>query len=159
PPGALPPAIRFTPFGRDGWRGAASLYTARMAQTLTKLLVHVVFSTKHRAPLVAPSISDELHKYLSGIARNHESPVIAIGGMPDHVHLLVSQSKNIAIATLLQNLKKDSSKWIKTKGREFAGFAWQEGYGAFTIGESQIPALTRYVDRQAEHHRTRSFQE
>jgi REP element-mobilizing transposase RayT len=130
-----------------------------MAQTLTKLLVHVVFSTKHRDPLITEAVAPELHNYLCGIARNHESPVLAVGGMPDHVHLLVSQSKNIAVASLLQNLKKDSSKWIKTKGPTFADFTWQEGYGAFTIGESQVGTLRRYIDRQAEHHRTMSFQD
>jgi len=130
-----------------------------MSQTLTKLLVHVVFSTKHRAPLITAGVTDELHKYLCGISRNHESPALAVGGMPDHVHLLISQSNNIAVAPLLQNLKKDSSKWIKTKGADFADFAWQEGYGAFTIGESQIPALTRYIDNQANHHPTLSFQD
>lgn len=130
-----------------------------MAQTLTKLLVHVVFSTKGREPIISNTVAPELYLYLSGIARNHQSPVLSIGGVADHVHLLVSQSKNITLATLLQHLKKDSSKWIKTKSMSLAGFAWQEGYGAFTIGESQVPALTRYIENQAAHHRARSFQD
>jgi putative transposase len=130
-----------------------------MAQTLTRLLLHVVFSTKNRQPFITPEISTELHKYLSGIARNHDSPALAVGGVADHLHLLISLSKNIACADLLMHLKRDSSKWIKTKGPEFAAFAWQEGYGAFTIGESQIEALRRYIATQETHHRGRSFQD
>ncbi|MEZ6235114.1 MAG: IS200/IS605 family transposase [Phycisphaerales bacterium] len=130
-----------------------------MAQTLTKLLVHIVFSTKDREPLITDAVAPELYLYLAGIGRNHESPVLAAGGVADHVHLLVSQSKNIAVATLLQHLKKDSSRWIKTKSASLKGFAWQEGYGAFTIGESQVPALTRYIENQSDHHRDASFQD
>jgi putative transposase len=134
-------------------------YTRAMAQTLTRLLLHVVFSTKNRQPFITPEISTELHKYLAGIARNHDSPALAVGGVADHLHLLISLSKNIACADLLMHLKRDSSKWIKTKGPEFAAFAWQEGYGAFTIGESQIEALRRYIATQEAHHRGRSFQD
>lgn len=130
-----------------------------MAQTLTRLLVHAVFSTKNREPFISNEIAPELHRYLSGISRNHESPVVAVGGMPDHVHLLISQSKNIAMADLMMHIKKDSSKWIKTKGPQCAAFAWQEGYGAFTIGESQVDALMQYIATQAEHHKTTSFQD
>lgn len=130
-----------------------------MAQTLTRLLLHIVFSTKNREPLITSSVSIELYKYLSGIARNHDSPALAVGGVADHVHLLVSLSKNIACAELLMHLKRDSSKWIKTKGQEFAAFAWQEGYGAFTIGESQVDVLTRYINNQEDHHKARSFQD
>jgi putative transposase len=130
-----------------------------MAQTLTRLLLHVVFSTKHREPFIADTIATELHKYLAGIARNHDSPALAIGGVADHVHLLISLSKNIACADLLMHLKRDSSKWIKTTSPALATFAWQEGYGAFTIGESQADSLMRYIANQEHHHRTRSFQD
>lgn len=130
-----------------------------MAQTLTRLLLHIVFSTKNREPLITSSVSIELYKCLSGIARNHDSPTLAVGGVADRVHLLVSLSKNIACAELLMHLKRDSSKWIKTKGQEFAAFAWQEGYGAFTIGESQVDVLTRYINNQEDHHKALSFQD
>jgi putative transposase len=130
-----------------------------MAQTLTKLLVHAVFSTKNREPLIAAAVENELHRYMCGISRNLASPVLTIGGMPDHVHLLISQSKNIAVSDLMMHIKKDSSKWIKTKGAMFEEFAWQEGYGAFTIGESQVEALTRYIATQADHHKVISFQD
>jgi len=130
-----------------------------MAQTLTRLLVHIIFSTKNREPMIAPDIEDELQKYISGIARNHESQVIAIGGTFDHVHILLAQSKNIALASLLQHIKGDSSRWIKTKSPRFAGFGWQDGYGAFTISESHRDAVVAYIANQHEHHRTTSFQD
>lgn len=128
-----------------------------MSQTLTRLLVHVVFSTKGRAALIAPTVEEELFKYISGIARNHESPVLCINGTADHVHILVALSKNIALADLLMHVKKDSSRWIKTKG--VAAFAWQNGYGAFSVGRSQLPAVRAYIDGQKEHHRRVTFQD
>ncbi|MFN0010211.1 MAG: IS200/IS605 family transposase [Phycisphaerales bacterium] len=130
-----------------------------MAQTLTRLLVHVVFSTKGREPLIPPEIENDLYKYLAGISRNHDSPLLAVGGTADHVHLLVALSKNVALSALLMHLKKDSSKWIKTRSPRARAFAWQEGYGAFTLGASQVPAATRYIAGQKEHHRRRSFQD
>lgn len=172
---ALPPAIPFKPCGlgeepvdaETGWYkeshlgcgtpATSRMYAHGMAQTLTRLLVHVVFSTKGRSPLIVPEMENDLHKYLAGIARNHDSPLLAAGGTADHIHLLVAQSKNIALASLLMHLKKDSSKWIKTRSPR--AFAWQEGYGAFTLGASQLPAATRYIARQKEHHRRASFQD
>lgn len=130
-----------------------------MAQTLTSLMIHIVFSTKHRAPLITPEIEPDLYAYLGGIAKNHESSLLAAGGMSDHLHLLVSQSKNIALSVLLAELKKSSSKWIKTQGREFANFYWQDGYGAFSVGASQVPAVRAYLARQKEHHGRQTFQE
>lgn len=112
-----------------------------MAQTLTSLLVHLVFSTKHRDDMITPEIEPELNPFLGGIAANHQSPLLAAGGTANHVYLLVSLSKNIVLKDLLQNLKQDSSKWLKTKGREFAGFHWQDGYGAVLLGQSQVPHL------------------
>jgi REP element-mobilizing transposase RayT len=130
-----------------------------MATTFTRLLVHIVFSTKNRAELIRPEIEAQLHAYIKGIAKNHGSPVLAINGTADHLHLLVSLSKRVALADLLENLKKDSSVWIKTQGPQYKQFYWQEGYGAFTIGESAVAALKRYIANQKTHHRKVSFQE
>lgn len=130
-----------------------------MSQTLTRQLLHIVFSTKHRKASILATIEEEMHKYLCGIARNRQSPVIAIGGMPDHVHLLVSLSKNLSLAAFMQELKGDSSKWIKTRGQEFATFAWQDGYGAFSISETHVAPLVKYIADQREHHRQISFQD
>ena len=114
-------------------------YNAPMAQTLTRLLVHVVFSTKERRNLIPPEVAPELHAYLGGICRNRESPARAIGGTENHVHLLVSLSKNIALSDLMMTLKKDSSKWIKTKKDAYADFqlsdfAWRPAEQALACG-------------------------
>ena len=130
-----------------------------MAQTLTRLLVHVVFSTKARRNLIISTIEPDLHAYLGGICRNCESPALAIGGTENHVHLLISLSKNIALSDLVMTLKKDSSKWIKSRGDAFVDFHWQEGYGAFSIGESQVGAVTEYIRGQKERHKTISFED
>jgi REP element-mobilizing transposase RayT len=130
-----------------------------MAQTLVSLLVHVVFSTKNREPFITPDIEDDLYAYISGIIRNHQSRCLAINGTADHVHMLVSQSKNIALSDLLEDIKKDSSTWIKTKDAKFKSFYWQVGYAGFSIGQSSVGALTRYIGNQKQHHRKRNFQE
>ncbi len=130
-----------------------------MAQTLVSLIVHVVFSTKNREPLITPEIEPELFAYIGGILKNKESRLLDAGGTPDHVHFLISQSKNIGLSSLMKDIKKDSSAWIKTKGSEFRNFHWQDGYGGFSVGKSDIPSLNKYLARQKEHHRKRSFQQ
>ena len=130
-----------------------------MSQTLTRLLVHIVFSTKDRRNLIAPVVEPELHAYLGGICRNRESPALAIGGTENHVHLLIGLSKNIALADLMMALKKDSSKWIKTNGDSFRDFHWQDGYGALSIGESQARAVADYICGQKERHTTVTFED
>lgn len=112
-----------------------------MAQTLVSLLVHVIFSTKNREPLITPEIEPELFAYIGGILKNNESRLLDAGGTFDHVHLLISQSKNIALTSLMKDVKKDSSSWIKTKGSEFRDFHWQDGYGGFSIGSLMVPGL------------------
>ena len=130
-----------------------------MAQTLTRLLIHIVFSTKHRADLIVPAFERDLHRYMGGICRALESPVLEIGGTTNHVHVLASLSKNIALSDLVMNMKKDSSKWIKSRAAEASAFRWQDGYSAFSIGESGRGALDRYIQNQKEHHKKRSFEE
>lgn len=130
-----------------------------MAQTLTRLLVHVVFSTKDRRPLIDADIEARLHAYIVGICSNLESTALAIGGMENHVHLLVNLSKNVALSAFMMTLKKESSRWIKTASGAYADFHWQDGYGAFTVGESQVEAVTEYIRNQKERHKTVSFEE
>jgi putative transposase len=130
-----------------------------MAQTLVNLMVHVIFSTKNRKALITPHIEPELFAYIGGILRNHDSRLLAAGGTSNHVHLLISQSKNLGLSSLMKDVKKDSSAWIKTKGKEFRGFCWQDGYGAFSIGRSQVAKLHRYIANQKEHHRKQSFED
>lgn len=130
-----------------------------MAQTLTRVLVHFITSTKERQPFITPDIEPALHRYIGGIARNLDSPCLAIGGDVDHFHALISLSKNISLANLALNLKRDSSRWIKAKGGAMARFRWQDGYSTFSIGEAQVETLKRYIARQHEHHRKVSFQD
>jgi len=104
-----------------------------MAQTLVSLLTHIIFSTKNREPFISFEIEPELFAYIGGILKNNKCRLLAAGGTADQVHLLISQSKNIA-------LKKDSSSWIKTKGNQFRNFHWEDGYGAFSVGQKKSPA-------------------
>jgi REP-associated tyrosine transposase len=129
-----------------------------MAQTLVSLMVHVIFSTKNREPIITSEIEPELFAYMGGILKNHESRLLDAGGTADHIHLLVSQSKNLSLSSLMKDLKKDSSSWIKTKRRQFRNFHWQDGYGAFSIGKSDVPELKKYIAGQKEHHRKQTFQ-
>jgi putative transposase len=130
-----------------------------LAQTLVSLMVHVIFSTKNRQPLITPDIEPELFAYMGGILKNHESSLIDAGGTADHVHLLISQSKNVSVSSLMKDVKKDSSSWIKKKGPHLRNFHWQDGYAAFSIGKSDIPGLRKYLASQKEHHRKRTFKE
>jgi putative transposase len=117
-----------------------------------------VFSTKHREPLIAPEIEADLFAYMTGVLKNHDSRLLAVNGTADHVHLLISLSKNVALSHLIQELKKSTSRWIKTRGLKFRNFQWQDGYGAFTIGESGVPAVKQYIAGQKEKHQKKSFE-
>lgn len=128
-----------------------------MSRTFTKLMYHVVFSTKLRAPLIAPNVASELHPYLAAIVRGEDGEAIAIGGVADHVHLLVRLKPTHTLADLLRVLKANSSKWINDHGKVERKFAWQDGYAAFTVGESQVSTVVRYIKNQEHHHRRVSF--
>jgi REP element-mobilizing transposase RayT len=130
-----------------------------MSQSLASILVHLIFSTKHREPLIAPEIEPELYPYLATVLRAMESPSLAINGTADHVHILFRLSRKLALSEVVEEVKTSSSKWIKTKGAPFARFYWQAGYGAFSIGESGVRALKEYIAKQKEHHRKKTFQE
>jgi putative transposase len=130
-----------------------------MPQSLTQLYVHLVFSTKYREHIIAPDIQTELYKYMGGILNRIECTPIQIGGATDHIQVLCSLSKKITTIKLLEEIKKSSSKWIKTKGEAFSKFYWQDGYGAFTIGYTQIQAVIQYIKKQKEHHSKITFQD
>jgi len=130
-----------------------------MSQTLTSLMVQLVFSTKNREQIITPEVEPELFAYIGGILRNYESVLLDAGGTSDHVHLVVSQSKNIALSGLLKEIKGASSSWIKSQGRWFRNFHWQDGYGAFSFGKQDLPTLQQYVANQKEHHRKWSFKD
>lgn len=130
-----------------------------MAQSLCQVYLHIVFSTKHRTPWIAEKIQPELYAYMATILKTCNSPAILINGLEDHVHLLSFLSKNIAISKLLEEVKKRSSKWIKTKGKKLENFQWQNGYGAFSVSPSHVEAVTQYIRNQKEHHRKTTFQD
>jgi putative transposase len=130
-----------------------------MAQSLSNILVHIVFSTKHRQPFIDSEIETEVFKYLATACRTLACPSHAIGGADDHVHIACSLARTVTVSQLIQEIKQDSSKWIKTKSDRFANFAWQNGYGAFSIGQSQLGDLRGYIAGQREHHRRMSFED
>jgi REP element-mobilizing transposase RayT len=130
-----------------------------MPQSLSSILIHLIFSTKNREPFISTAIEPELHPYMAKIFRELKSPSLAIGGTADHVHILFSLGRVIKIADLVEEVKSESSKWIKTKGEEFENFYWQRGYGAFSIGQSQVTAVKRYIARQKVHHERVTFQD
>ena len=124
-----------------------------MSQSLASILIHIIFSTKKRQSLILPEVMEDLHYYMAGIARAHDSPVHEIGGVEDHVHLLVSLPRTLPLSQLIEEVKKGSSKWIKTKGKPYIDFAWQNGYGAFSIGQSTYGTLRKYIQNQREFHK------
>ena len=130
-----------------------------MPQSLSYLLVHIVFSTKDRIPVLDMATRPALHAYLATVARNAGCECYRVGGVADHVHLAVRISRTITVAHLIEELKTSSSRWLKTQSSALAHFAWQSGYGAFSAGPADLEALRQYIDTQEEHHRTRTFQE
>lgn len=130
-----------------------------MSHSYISAFYHCVFSTKERQKIITPELQKSLWPYLGGIAREHNLKALAIGGVDDHVHLLLSIPSTATIAKCMQLIKGGSSKWIHEEYSEHSGFAWQKGYGAFSIGVSQIDVTKNYIANQAEHHRTRTFQE
>jgi putative transposase len=131
-----------------------------MPQSLAKILVHTVFSTKDRRPILRDrAIRLELHHYLGGILNNLDCQPIIVGGVEDHVHLLSTLSRTCTSADMVKELKRGSSIWLKTKGVDLQDFAWQSGYGIFSIGFSQIEAVKTYIATQDEHHKEVSFQD
>jgi len=124
-----------------------------MAHTYTSIFIHCIFSTKDRKPLIPPNRMSELYDYLGRIAKAEGFTLVAAGGTTNHVHLLVILPATHSLAHALQKLKGSSSRWMG------AGFAWQEGYGAFSVSPSQVPAVKRYIADQEQHHRKRSFEE
>ncbi len=130
-----------------------------MGQSLVKNYIHLVFSTKNREAMIKPSIESELHAYLGGVCKNLDCQPIKIGGYLDHVHILCLLSRNIALKKLVEDIKSNSSKWIKTKGDNFKNFYWQQGYGAFSINPSEVDIVIAYINDQKKHHQKKSFQE
>lgn len=130
-----------------------------MGHTYADLLVHVVFSTKDRLPLIQDEFGGRLHEFMSGVARNEFGRALSIGGMPDHLHALVSLKSDVSMAEAMRKWKSLSSGWIHGTFPGNDAFAWQSGYGAFSVSQSNADEVIVYIERQTEHHRTMTFQE
>ena len=130
-----------------------------MGSTLTNLIYHVVFSTKARKPMIIQEIRDELYRYMGGIVKGEGGILFQIGGMPDHIHMVLKLKPVHRLSEIMQKVKGNSSKWINEQNRLVGRFGWQDGYGAFTVSESQVPVVVRYVQEQEKHHRSFSFKE
>lgn len=129
-----------------------------MPQSFASLHCHIVFSTKNRQPQLVSDLQHQVFQYIGGILRNHSSSLIAAGGMPDHVHLLVSLARTLAVADVVRLIKTNSSGWIHAEC-QLPRFQWQTGYGAFAVSHSNVGAVKEYIANQADHHRTRTFQD
>ena len=130
-----------------------------MANTYTQIHIHLIFAVKYRATQIDKAWKNELYKYLTGILTNKNHKMLNINGMPDHIHILFGMRPNEALSDIVRDLKKDSTDWIKKKGFIKGKFQWQEGFGAFAYGRTELDKIHRYIDNQEEHHGTTSFRE
>ncbi len=131
-----------------------------MSQSLVQIYAHLIFSTKQRRPFLRKQNRlQRMHAYLFGACENLRCSPIAVGGVEDHVHILCRLAKTVCVSDLVRDLKRESSKWVKTEYPELAAFQWQTGYGAFSISPTHVNQLCQYIATQEEHHKTVSFQE
>jgi len=130
-----------------------------MANTYTQIHIHAVFTVKNRECIILNNWKDELHKYISGILQNNKHKLLAINGMPDHIHMLFGFRPTQSLADLMQDIKGGSSKWINEKKFIRGKFSWQEGYGAFSYSKSEVPNIIKYIIDQTTHHKKKTFSE
>ena len=131
-----------------------------MAQSLTRLWTHSIFSTKDRYPFLTDTrIRANMHAYLATVLRSHDCHTVIVGGCADHVHALFALSKNHSISQIVKEIKRTSSAWIKTVERRYSKFRWQAGYGAFSVSQSNVARVCRYIENQEQHHRRKTFQD
>ena len=130
-----------------------------MANTYTQIHIQFVFAVKYRTATIHSSWKDELYRYITGIVQYHKHKLMAINGMADHIHILVGMRPTQSISDLMQNVKASSSKWINEKQLSQGRFEWQEGYGAFSYGKSQLKDVVAYINNQEQHHKIKTFKE
>ncbi len=128
-----------------------------MANTYTQIHIQAVFAVQNRDCIIGKQWKDELYKYITGIIQNHDHKLLAINGMPDHIHVLFGMRPSQSLSDLLQDIKGNSFQWINNRKFVNGKFSWQEGYGAFSYGKSQIPQVIQYIERQEEHHKKKTF--
>ena len=130
-----------------------------MANTYTQIHIQAVFAVQNRDCIIQSTWKEQLYKYITGIIQNHRHKLLAINGMPDHIHIFFGYRPAQSLADLIQDIKGDSSKWIKDKGFSKGKFSWQEGYGAFSYSKSHVNAVIKYIQNQEQHHRKKTFTE
>ena len=130
-----------------------------MASTLSNLVYHIIFSTKNREAIIVSENREELHRYMGGIIKKQGGVLLQIGGMPDHIHMVIKLKPVHMLSGIMQKVKGGSSKWVNEQHRFVGRFAWQDGYAAFSVSESQISTVIKYVKEQEKHHRFRSFKD
>jgi REP-associated tyrosine transposase len=149
-----PPALKARVTSGTRW-----IIIGAMPQSLSKVLLHIIFSTKNRQPWLDSNVRPRMDAYVATICRNLGAEFVCVGGVTDHVHIVTTLPRTVSQANLVEQIKKVSSKWIKALDARYRGFFWLRGYGAFSVSPSQLKAVLEYVQAQQEHHRTRSFQE
>src|SRR4051794_26088880 len=130
-----------------------------MPNTWSQLLVHTVFSTKRRTPVITKDFQQRLYDFMGGIVRDLDASVYAIGGMPDHVHILIRYKPSLAVSSIMQHIKSRSSSWMHEDLPQVRGFGWQEGGGVFSVSKSQAEKIKAYIYGQEEHHTKQSFED
>jgi putative transposase len=130
-----------------------------MPQSFSSLHTHIIFSTKLRQPFLTPDLTERLYPYMGGLVRNRKSTLVRIGGFTDHVHLLVRLARDVSVSELVGAVKSNSSVWIHETFPERKSFSWQQGYAAFAVSLSSVDDVAKYIERQEEHHRVKSFQD
>ncbi|MBR6081484.1 MAG: IS200/IS605 family transposase [Salinivirgaceae bacterium] len=130
-----------------------------MANTYTQLFVHFVFAVQNRQALISKTWKDELYKYITGIVTNKGHKLLSIGGVADHIHVLIGVSPNQSVSSLVADIKRSSSLWINERNLTAGKFAWQEGFGAFSYGKSQVHDVALYIENQEEHHKKQTFKD
>jgi REP element-mobilizing transposase RayT len=130
-----------------------------MSQSLVKNYIHIVFSTKHREDFIDEKIEKELFSYIAALCKDFQSIALQIGGTDNHIHILCTLSKKVALMKLIQEIKAHSSKWIKTKGKKYENFYWQDGYGAFSVSEENLYPTINYIKNQRQHHQTKGYKD
>ncbi len=130
-----------------------------MSQSLSDIILHIVFSTKERQPWIQRDVEEELYRFINGVCRNLDCSVIKINGVEDHIHILLQLGRTTSTSKLISEVKSSSSRWIKTKGNQYSKFAWQGGYGAFSVSRPTIEGAIKYLSSQKEHHKTVTYKE
>ncbi len=128
-----------------------------MPQSLVQIYLHIIFSTKHRELLIDSVIEKELFQYIVGVLKNNESHLTAIDGTEDHIHILTSLPRTVTVAKLVEEIKRNSSRWVKSKGLKYAAFYWQDGYSSFSVSPSKVKDVTQYIQNQKQHHQREDF--